>query len=308
MYKRAKLLRWFGIDRDRRSLPGTDFRLEPDISEYGYKFHMNDINASIGLSNLPNIENILKKCRNNAKIYKENLSGLSGIQLFEEVENSNPSYWIYTLKILYNRKNEFLDFMKFKGIVVSQVHARNDRHSCLKDYYCKLDNLDIIESQIVSIPVGWWLNQEQITYIVTCIKEFSDSLYITTLDTEKNLDEYSSLLFQMNGYIEDKKTILNKETYKSIYIMKLNNKIVSTAKLFIEEKMYQPVAHIEDVVTDNNYRNKGYGKSLIKYLIDIALNDINCYKVILSCEEKLDDFYLKCGMVKTGSSFSIYKN
>ena len=134
MYKRAKLLRWFGIDRDRRSLPGTDFRLEPDISEYGYKFHMNDINASIGLSNLPNIENILKKCRNNAKIYKENLSGLSGIQLFEEVENSNPSYWIYTLKILYNRKNEFLDFMKFKGIVVSQVHARNDRHSCLEKY------------------------------------------------------------------------------------------------------------------------------------------------------------------------------
>ena len=112
----------------------------------------------------------------------------------------------------------------------------------------------------------------------------------------------------MNGYTEDNKNILSKETLKSIYVMKLNNKLVSTAKLFIEEKIYQPVAHIEDVVTDNNYRNKGYGKSLIKYLIDIALKDMNCYKVILSCEEKLDDFYYKCGMIKTGSSFSIYKN
>ena len=307
MYERAKLLRWFGIDRDRRSLPGSDFRLEPDIAEYGYKFHMNDINASIGLSNLPNIENILEKCRNNGKFYKENLSKLYSIQLFEEVENSNSSYWIYTLKILYNRKNEFLQFMKFKGIVVSQVHVRNDAHSCLKEYSSTLSNLDIIESQIVSIPVGWWITQEQITYIVKCIKEFSESLYITTLDTEQDLDEYSSLIFQMNKYTEDIKN-LNKKTCKSIYIMKLNNKIVSTAKLFIEEKLYQPIAHIEDVVTDNNYRNKGYGKSLIKYLIDIALKDMNCYKIVLNCEEKVGNFYSKCGMIKTGSSFSIYKN
>ena len=85
--------------------------------------------------------------------------------------------------------------MKFKGIVVSQVHVRNDAHSCLKEYSSTLSNLDIIESQIVSIPVGWWITQEQITYIVKCIKEFSESLYITTLDTEQDLDEYSSLIF-----------------------------------------------------------------------------------------------------------------
>lgn len=83
--------------------------------------------------------------------------------------------------------------------------------------------------------------------------------------------------------------------------MKLNTKIVSTAKL------YQPVGHIEDVVTDNQYGNKGYGKSLIKYLINIATNDMNCYKVILSCKEELNDFYEKCGMTKSGSAFTIYK-
>ena len=66
--------------------------------------------------------------------------------------------------------------------------------------------------------------------------------------------------------------------------------------------MYQPVGHIEDVITD-----KGYGKSLIKYLIDIAIKDMCCYKVILSCKESLDNFYLNCGMSKTGSSFTVYK-
>ena len=61
------------------------------------------------------------------------------------------------------------------------------------------------------------------------------------------------------------------------------------------------------MVTDNQYRNKGYGKSLIKYLINIATNDMNSYKVILSCKEELNNFYEKCGMMRTGLSFTIYK-
>ena len=309
MYKKAKLLRWFGIDREKKSLPGSDFLLDPDILEYGYKFHMNDINASIGLVNLSNIENILEKSRSNALFYNENLNNLGSIKLIDNIKDSNPSYNMYTIKILYNRKNEFLQYMKFKGIVVSQVYTRNDMYSCLKKYICKLPNLDIVENQLVSIPVGWWITEEQRNYIVECIKEFSDSLYITTLDTEKNLNEYSKLMFQINEHTKENHNQINltNEVCKSIYIMKLNNKIVSSAKLFIEQKIYQTVGHIEDVITDNEYRNKGYGKSLVKYLIQIALNDMNCCKVISSCEDKFNDFYTNCGLIKTGSTFSIYK-
>ena len=54
-YDMAKLLRWYGIDRNKRNYQGKDFRLEADVSDWGYKFHMNDINATIGLYNLPHI-------------------------------------------------------------------------------------------------------------------------------------------------------------------------------------------------------------------------------------------------------------
>ena len=56
MYNRAKLLRWYGIDRDHRNK--GDFRMEHDISEWGYKDHMNDIAATIGLYNLPHIKKL----------------------------------------------------------------------------------------------------------------------------------------------------------------------------------------------------------------------------------------------------------
>ena len=40
-----------------------------------------------------------------------------------------------------------MQFMKEKGIVVSQVHARNDRHSCLENFKSTLNNLNKIEEQ-----------------------------------------------------------------------------------------------------------------------------------------------------------------
>ena len=83
----------------KRSLPGSDFRLEPNIEEWGYKFHMNDINATIGLSNLQHVETNISKCIDNCNIYEQELSGLNNIELFKRNENSTISYWIYTIKI-----------------------------------------------------------------------------------------------------------------------------------------------------------------------------------------------------------------
>ena len=70
LYDRAKLLRWYGIDRDKRNYKGKDFRLENDIVESGYKFHMNDINATIGLYNLPHIPELLEKNRKKIFIFR----------------------------------------------------------------------------------------------------------------------------------------------------------------------------------------------------------------------------------------------
>lgn len=50
---------------------GGDFRMEPDIPEWGYKFHMNDVNAVVGLVNLKHVPDIISKCRENAKYYDQ---------------------------------------------------------------------------------------------------------------------------------------------------------------------------------------------------------------------------------------------
>jgi dTDP-4-amino-4,6-dideoxygalactose transaminase len=167
LYNRAKLLRWYGIDRESNR---KDFRCEADILEWGFKFHMNDVNAAIGLANLKIVDNeVLNIHKENGKYYDENLKGIDGLTLLKRDSRMESSFWIYS--ILVDRKQEFMDHMKECGIVVSQVHERNDIHTCVREFKTQLPSLDKIQPKLISIPVGWWVTKEQRKYIVDCIKK-----------------------------------------------------------------------------------------------------------------------------------------
>ena len=172
LYERCKLLRWYGIDREKRNYKGTDFRLENDIHEYGYKFHMNDINATIGLYNLPHMNELLEKNRINAKYFDERLKDIPGIKLMKNNPKCNSAYWLYSIRVLNGKKQEFMEKMKKANIMTSQVHNRNDINYCVKDYEESLPNLDILEKELVCIPVGWWLQEKDMEHIVNNINNF----------------------------------------------------------------------------------------------------------------------------------------
>jgi len=171
-YERAKLLRWYGIDRDKRNYSRKDFRLENDVEEWGYKFHMNDLNATIGLCNLSEIDTVIEGHKRNAQLYNKELQGLNKVKLLELSDKAEGSYWIYTLMV--NDAETFINFMKEKGISASQVHKRNDMHTCVSKYICHLPNLTAIENQYVCIPVGWWVTNEQAGHIVDAVKQYDE--------------------------------------------------------------------------------------------------------------------------------------
>jgi dTDP-4-amino-4,6-dideoxygalactose transaminase len=170
IYDSAKLLRWYGIDRDKRNFSRKDFRLENDVIEWGYKFHMNDINATIGLCNLQDIDWVVDGHKRNAKRYNDELKELKKVQLIEQNPKVESSYWIYTLFV--DDCELFINFMKDCGVTVSQVHKRNDVHTCVSEYVCDLPNLDALEHRYVCIPVGWWLTEEQVDWIIKSIKKY----------------------------------------------------------------------------------------------------------------------------------------
>jgi glucosamine-phosphate N-acetyltransferase len=136
--------------------------------------------------------------------------------------------------------------------------------------------------------------------------------HVDKLDYDKNhIELYSqlSVINKENIKREDYDNFIDElDETKKIYIIEHNDKIIATGTFFIEKKLihnWGKVAHIEDIVVDQNYRNKNIGK----YLIENILNEIKifkCYKTILDCDINNIVFYEKCGFKLVGNEMAIY--
>jgi len=164
IHEMIKLLRWYGLDRTKNKFSRSD----QNIEHLGYKFHMNDIAATIGLCNLKSVDCIVKKHNDNYNWFNERLCKIKKIQVVPYDENIFSSSWIMTISV--EDREKFMSKLKQFGIESSQVHYRNDKNSCFSKYKCLLPNLDIIENKMCCIPCGWWITEEDRQYIYNVIE------------------------------------------------------------------------------------------------------------------------------------------
>ncbi|OOF13195.1 pyridoxal-5'-phosphate-dependent protein [Salinivibrio sp. PR932] len=162
LFEKAKLIRWFGIDKSLT-------RKENNIEVQGYKYHMNNVNATIGLVQLRYMKEVISKYIENGKYYDQWLADIPRLELLDYYEKTEPSYWLYTVKV--EDKPSFIRVLNEKGIAVSDLHKRNDMHAIFRDSKSHLPNLDEYEKSWVHIPCGWWIEKEHREYIVNTIKQ-----------------------------------------------------------------------------------------------------------------------------------------
>lgn len=161
-YEKAKLIRWFGIDKKKT-------RLENNIQFQGYKYHMNNVNATIGLLQLKDADNIVKSYVKNGKYFDSALKRIPGIELLKYYPSSEPSYWLYTLKV--ENRDGFIRMMESNGIMASELHKRNDWHNYLNDFNQTLPVLDRFYEHMVHIPCGWWVSDNDRERIASLIQK-----------------------------------------------------------------------------------------------------------------------------------------
>jgi dTDP-4-amino-4,6-dideoxygalactose transaminase len=159
---RGRVFRWFGIDRLAK-------RTDVDVSIVGYKYHMNNVNATIGLVQLDHIVPVIQRHIENGKYFDVALRGIPGLDLCTWSRQAEPSYWFYT--VLADRRDGLARCLAEHGIGNSQAHKRNDLHSVFAESRRELPGLDSFYSRMLHIPCGWWVSDEDREFIVAVIKQ-----------------------------------------------------------------------------------------------------------------------------------------
>ena len=125
-----------------------------------------------------------------------------------------------------------------------------------------------------------------IKLIQNCYNKDAILSLLSELTTTPPLDDYTY------------NKIINAVTYNNfhnIFVYIIDDKPVGMITTIIEQKLIHGgkcVAHIEDLIVDKEFRNRGVAKELLNHVIRY-INSQNCYKIILNCKKELIPFYNK---------------
>ena len=167
-FHQARRRRWYGIDRVQREPSPLG---EPlwDVREVGYKCHMNDMAASLGVEHLGQLQAILRRRGQIADKYRSELESIPGIELFETKEDRKSAHWLFTLHV--ERREQFARAMRSRGVEVSVVHMRIDTNTVFGPKREDLPELEKFTGSHISLPLHNRLTDEDVDYVIQCIKE-----------------------------------------------------------------------------------------------------------------------------------------
>ena len=159
--------RWFGIDRAgrKRSEAGG---FEWDITEIGYKYHMNDIAGAMGLAQLQTFAVAQARRRDLNKVYREAMRDLDGLRLLEETPDRQSACWLFT--VLVERRMDFIRAMRSRGVEAATWHPRIDSNTVFGGLREDLVNQARFGGRQVSLPLRDTLTDEEVETVLRSVQ------------------------------------------------------------------------------------------------------------------------------------------
>ena len=173
-FDRARKLKWFGYDREESKDEKGNWKAQQasaDISEQdiGYKFNMNNLAAAIGLGNLPQAETMVERHRANAATLDAAFANSAYLRPAMRPSRSNPAFWVYTTILSDDSidRDALIAALAAEGVSAGQVHVPNDIYSAFGRFKTDLPGVRRFSDRQISLPCGWWVEDEQIAHIAS---------------------------------------------------------------------------------------------------------------------------------------------
>lgn len=122
-YEKLKLFRSHGISKTSYSIEQGDWYYE--MTDLGFNYRMNDIQAALGLSQLEKLGGFIERRREIAALYNEKLADVRGIVIPEQLKKTESGWHLYMIqldeRVIGKSRREVFDEMRAMNIGV-HVH------------------------------------------------------------------------------------------------------------------------------------------------------------------------------------------
>jgi dTDP-4-amino-4,6-dideoxygalactose transaminase len=164
-----KKLRVLGVDKEafERSRAWNY-----DVATEGYRYHLNNVMASVGVSQIKRIKDIISTRRDVCKVYNQSFRDIEGLKIFNaDYENISP--FMYVVRVLNGKRELLIEHLRDKhidtGIHWNPVH-KFDQFS--KSKCGDLSITEKISEEILTLPLHSFMKKEHITRVVDGVCSF----------------------------------------------------------------------------------------------------------------------------------------
>jgi perosamine synthetase len=164
---RARVRRWFCIDRDN-SPPSFLGERQYDADAVGFKYHMNNVAAAIGLGNLDAFPRVLNRLRQIHARYRAAFASVPGVTLLEERTDRESACWLFTM--LVEQREDFICAMRARGVPATVFHQRIDRNSVFAGPRSDLPNMEEFNRRQVCVPLHAGLSDEDVSAVIAAVR------------------------------------------------------------------------------------------------------------------------------------------
>lgn len=161
-YDDAKSSRWFGIEKSTEV--GLLGERVYNLWGVGFKYHMNNYSAALGLANLWNIKDRLGWYKTLAGIYKQNLKSVLPLHDYDS------AFWAYP--ILVDDVRRFTKFCKERDVPCSIIHRGIDHNSIFGGVNFSLSKQRQWEKRVTHLPIHCDLTIRDVEWICQEVNKY----------------------------------------------------------------------------------------------------------------------------------------
>ncbi|OPY03267.1 MAG: UDP-4-amino-4-deoxy-L-arabinose--oxoglutarate aminotransferase [Syntrophorhabdus sp. PtaB.Bin047] len=163
--------RILGIDKDTWHRYRNERAWFYEVTTQGYRYHMSNINAAIGLAQLKKFESFVEKKKDVVRRYNEAFRHIEGLRVLNwNLDDTAP--FTYILRVLNDRREELIAFLAQRDIGTGIHYIPNHLQPFFKEYSTPLPATEEIGEQILTLPLFYDMTEEQIRSVIRSVSEF----------------------------------------------------------------------------------------------------------------------------------------
>lgn len=145
-----------------------------DVQQIGYRYHMANLHAAIGIAQLKKIQNITESRRNSAGYLNDKLGQIPGVSV-PKTDFTDITPFLYQIRIREDMRDSFREHLQNQGVETGIHWQPGHWFTLFKN--CRKGDLsvtDLVGSEICSLPLHSCMSDEILDRIISAISSFFD--------------------------------------------------------------------------------------------------------------------------------------